>query len=280
MTLVASAVDPDVSASLAIYERLKPLKDVLNVGNLTDNELQLFAIVARHTGLDPFTKQIHAIKRGGKVTHQTGIDGYRSVAEKTRQYAGSDEAVFETCDCGTEPKDHPKVARVTVHRILANGHVIDQVGVARWHELYPGTGDDGFMWRKMPHNQLAKCAEAHGLRIAFPRVLGGVYITEEMQGAGTIEGTATVVPTSEPSKPLPVTARVAERRAAVEAAKSTDEAPSADAAAPSSSQPTADPSAESIAVCGLVSPYGEDATCVLAPGHPGNHRSESRESWA
>lgn len=227
MTLVPSAVDPDVSASLQIYERLKPLKDALGVQNLTDNELQLFAIVARHTGLDPFTKQIYAIKRGGRVTHQTGIDGYRSVAERTRQYAGSDEATYEECGCGQaeSPPQHPSVARVVVHRTLEGGQIVDQAGVARWHELKPNhvkpNGANDFldsMWWRQPYNQLAKCAEANGLRKAFPRVLGGVYIRDEMQVLGeTVEGHATEV--SAPTPPPPVRERVAARRAAAEAQK-------------------------------------------------------------
>jgi phage recombination protein Bet len=222
MTLVASAVDPEISAALVIYNRLQPLKDALGISSLTDSELQLFAMVAQHTGLDPFTKQLYAVKRAGKVVHQTGIDGYRSTAERTKQYAGSDETEFEACDCGQEPKDHPRVARTTVHRLLPNGHVVDQVGVARWHELYPGPGEDGFMWRKMPHNQLSKCSEANGLRKAFPRVLGGVYIEEEMAQASIIEGEATEV-----TKPPTTAERIAAKRAEREAQQPTvAEAPS------------------------------------------------------
>jgi phage recombination protein Bet len=207
--LVTSSVDPDISAAMVVYERLRPLQDALGLRDLTVPEMQLFAMVAHHTGLDPFTRQIYAIKRGGKVTHQTGIDGYRSVAEGTHEYAGSDEATYETCDCGKDPKNHPAIARVVVHRILPSGHIVDQVGVARWHELVPPSGQDQ-MWMKMPWNQLAKCAEANGLRKAFPRVLGGVYIAEEMQ-AETIDGQAQDV-TSRPS----VAERVAQRRAQIE----------------------------------------------------------------
>lgn len=250
--LQPSGVDPDVSASLLIYERIKPLKDALGIGNLTDGEMQVFALVARYTGLDPFTKQIYAIKRGSKVTHQTGIDGYRSTAERTGQYAGSEEAEFEGCDCGSDdsPPVHPKVARVVVNRILPNGHVIKQVGKARWHELKPKhtKGDYGFqddMWWKMPENQLAKCAEADGLRKAFPRVLGGVYITEEMQGADTIEGEAREVP----ARPAPITVadRIAARRAEREAPLTTDAtsetSPAGAADGASDLEPTAEPPA-------------------------------------
>ncbi len=209
--LVAGGVDPEISAAIAIAERLKPLKDALGIGDLTEAEMHLFAMVALHTGLDPFTRQIYAVKRKGKVVHQTGIDGYRSVAEDKGggQYAGSDEATYEVCECDLEPKGHPKIARVVVHRILSNGHVVDQVGVARWHELFTGDTEQ-FMWRKMPFNQLAKCAEANGLRKAFPRVLGGVYIEEEMEQANTVDGTATVLPTA--------AERIAARRLAAQAA--------------------------------------------------------------
>jgi phage recombination protein Bet len=281
MTLLTSAVDPEVSASLQIYERLKPLKDALGVANLSDNELQLFAIVARHTGLDPFTKQIYAIKRSGRVTHQTGIDGYRSVAERTGQYRGSDAPVFEACTCGADdsPPAHPKVARVMVYRAYPEG-IRPQLGEARWHELKPkhiksetGPYADA-MWWQMPENQLAKCGEAAALRKAFPRVLGGVYVTDEMQGVETIEGQASEV---QAPPPVAVRERVAARRQALESTAHGEEPQIADAVAePSSEQPTAEPSA----ACGMASPYGEDALCSLAAGHAGHHRSESRESWA
>lgn len=234
-TALAIRTDPDTRRSLEIAAKLEPLKGALNIANLDDGEIKLFAMVAAHTGLDPFTKQIYAIKRGNRVTHQTGIDGYRSTAERTGQYRGSDPAEFESCDCGGKidgkddsPPDHPKLARVTVYRAYPDG-IRGQVGVARWHELKPahvanqsGGGFQDDMWWRMPHNQLAKCAEAAGLRQAFPRVLGGVYITEEMQQADIIEGEAREVPNVED--------RLAARRAKAESAKT----------APTSTEPRGD----------------------------------------
>lgn len=261
--LVTSNVDPDIAQAMVVFGRLNPLKDALGLTDLTEPEMHLFAMVAHHTGLDPFTRQIYAIKRKGKVVHQTGIDGYRSVAERTREYAGSEEAEFEDCGCGQEPKGHPKLARVVVHRILANGHVMDQTGTARWHELYPGNGDDGFMWRKMPFNQLAKCAEANGLRIAFPRVLGGVYIAEEMQQADVIEGS---------SRPVAPTAaeRIAARRAEAQApALAPAETVEGEVVA-------ATPATPAVAACD-----DEDASplalglCMKPKGHKDAHASEN-----
>lgn len=215
-----AGIDPDISAALTVYQRLQPLQDALGLSNLTVPEMQLFAMVAHHTGLDPFTKQIYAIKRGGKVMHQTGIDGYRATAERTREYRGSDAPEFEPCDCGDagSPAVHPRIARVTVYRAYPDG-IRPQVGEARWHELKPehtknksgyGYGDD--MWWQMPENQLAKCAEANGLRKAFPRVLGGVYINEEMEQAGPAENAPLVAAAAQPT----ARERIAARRQAIE----------------------------------------------------------------
>ena len=157
-SLTASAVDPVVAEAMQLYERMSVVRDVL-APDLTNSELSLFALVANRSGLDPFAKQIHAIKRKGRVTFQTGIDGYRSVAERTREYDGSDLPEFgPDCPCGKEPKPHPAIATVTVYR-YRDGRRTGQAAEARWHEFHPGPSND-FMWEKMPHNQLAKCAEA------------------------------------------------------------------------------------------------------------------------
>ena len=226
--LVASSIDPDISAALTIYDRLQPLQSALRLGDLTVGEMQLFAMVCSHTGLDPFTRQIYAIKRGGKVTHQTGIDGYRSSAERTGQYRGTEPPIFEPCACGApdSPPEHPRKASVTVNRAYPDG-IRGQVGEALWHELKPKHtkreyGYDDDMWWQMPYNQLAKCAEANGLRKAFPRVLGGVYIADEMQQADQREA-APERPKGESLAEL-----AAARRAAVETPASAPEPAPAD----------------------------------------------------
>lgn len=183
-TMPTSAVDPVVAEATEIQQRMEPLKAALGLGDLTGQEMQLFAMVAQRMRLDPIARQIYAVKRQGKVTFQTGIDGFRSTAEETGQYRGSDEPTFGPII--DKPFPHPEWAQVTVHRVLPDGSRIDQSATVRWDEFYPGDGQ-GHMWRKMPHNQLAKCAEAAGFRKAFPRTFGQVYVTEEMQQAEAAE---------------------------------------------------------------------------------------------
>lgn len=152
----------------------------------TDAELALFLNVAKASGLDPFRKQVYAIhrydkQRGQVMTIQTGIDGYRVIAERTGAYMGNDDPVF-TYEDSTRP--YPTTATVTVWKLVA-GQRCAFTATARWKE-YVATKRDGSpqaMWAGKPHVMLAKCAEALALRKAFPGDLSGLYTKEEMDQA-------------------------------------------------------------------------------------------------
>jgi hypothetical protein len=67
-------------------------------------------------------------------------------------------------------------------RVWRKGVARPFVGVARWKEFVQ-TKKDGTptsFWARMPYNQLAKCAEAQGLRKAFPRRFAQVFTADEM----------------------------------------------------------------------------------------------------
>jgi len=150
--------------------------------NATDSELALFLYQAKRTGLDPLTRQIYCIHRGGKMTIQTSIDGFRVIAERSGTYAGQSEPVFEY-------KDEKLVcAKVSVFRFAANGERYPaSVGVAYWNEyVQEYNGKPGGLWAKMPHTMLAKVAEALALRKAYPQDLSGLYTADEMQQAATV----------------------------------------------------------------------------------------------
>lgn len=147
----------------------------------TDDELKLFLYVAKRTGLDPFARQIYAVKRKNsrgelQMTVQTSIDGFRLTAFRTDCYAGRDEAIFEYDDKGA-----PKKVKVTVYK-LVQGIRCAFTATALWSEYYPGEVQ-GFMWKKLPETMLEKCCEAKALRMAFPAELSGIYSKEEMDQA-------------------------------------------------------------------------------------------------
>lgn len=191
-----------------IRAKLETVRQVL-APDLSDHELQLFALVAHRSGLDPFAKQIYAVKRNGKVTFQTGIDGYRSTAARTNEYDGSDEPEFG--DIIPTPFAHPEWARVTVYRLRPDGSRAPQSATAWWNEFYPGESQ-GHMWKKMPRNQLAKCAEGLALRKRFPYVLSDIYTDTEMEQSGSAENTPLVEAASQPT----ARERIAARRHVIE----------------------------------------------------------------
>lgn len=144
-----------------------------------DDDFDLFLHMAQRCGLDPRANQLYIVKRGGKWTIQTGIDGFRLIADRTGKYAGSDDAemIGET-ECGK----YPASAKVTVYKMV-EGQRCPFSATARWSEYYPGPAAGG-QWHKMPCVMLGKVAEALALRKAFPADLSGLYTDTEMDQAG------------------------------------------------------------------------------------------------
>ncbi len=143
----------------------------------TNDELKLFLYMASRTGLDPFARQLYAIKRKGKMVIQIGIDGYRVIADRTGRYAPGREPTFHYDNEG-------KLKSATAYvKKLVGGTWHEVAATAHWEEFYPGDGEIGFMWRRMPHTLLAKVAETQALRRAFPAELSGLYTNEEMAQA-------------------------------------------------------------------------------------------------
>jgi phage recombination protein Bet len=144
----------------------------------TNDELKLFLYQCQRTGLDPLTRQIYFVKRGGRMTIQTSIDGFRVIAERSGMYAGQDEPVFSYTESGELLK-----CSLTVYKFGPAGQrYAAATGVAFYKEYYPNPMN---LQKSLQHTMLSKCAESLALRKAFPQDLSGLYTAEEMEQAQT-----------------------------------------------------------------------------------------------
>lgn len=153
----------------------------------TNDELALFLYTCKKTGLDPLIRQIYAVKRGGasnQMSIQTGIDGYRLIAERSSKYAPGKEPLFKY------DKDGKLFSATAYVNKLVNGVWHEVAATAIYSEYFTSSNH---IWVKMPHAMLAKCAEALALRKAFPAEMSGIYTHEEMAQAEVV-----AVPVSTP----------------------------------------------------------------------------------
>lgn len=172
-------------------EELELIRETVAKG-ASDVELRFFLYTANLRGLNPLTRQIHFVKRKSRqsdgsmkdtFTIQTGIDGFRLIAQRTKQYApGSKPTIFEYKGA--------QLVRATVFGIkLMNGQGFEFSASANFKEFAQSfNGRLGTMWAKMPESQLEKCAEAKMLRRGWPEDFSNLYADEEMEQAdNTIE---------------------------------------------------------------------------------------------
>lgn len=173
------------------------LKQIVG-STLTNTEFAFFLEVCKATQLNPFQRQIYAIKRGkgeeSKMTIQIGIDGSRLIAERSGKYAGQLGPQW----CGPDgkwrdvwlEKEPPAAARVGILRTDFKEPIW---GIARYSSYVQS---NNAIWAKMSDVMIAKCAESLALRKAFPALLSGLYTKEEMDQADAPDDAITVEATS------------------------------------------------------------------------------------
>lgn len=217
-------------AELAIAEAelVKVLKSSLYPG-ASDESVKLVLGYCRASGLDPMQKPVHIVPMWDSKESRMrdvimpGIGLYRTQAARSGEYAGITEPDFGpdvTENIGGVETTYPAWCRVTVKRKLPDGSVAEFTAVERWKENYAVKGGKeksiapNAMWLKRPYGQIAKCAQAQALRMAFPEV-GSSPTADEMEGKSLDMGAAEIVENT-PAASIPVGLLEAAQNAATE----------------------------------------------------------------
>lgn len=167
-------------------EKLQLLKDTICKGCQSNQEFELFLMIANRSGLDPFAKQIYAVfrwdsKLGRNVmTAQTSIDGYRLTADRTGNYSPGREPEF------SYDKDGKLIKATAFVKKMTRDGIWHEVSASAYYSEYVGKKKDGTateFWASKPHTMLAKCAECLAIKKCFPAELLGLYAKEEMEQA-------------------------------------------------------------------------------------------------
>ena len=204
-------------APLSEDKLLQVMRDTLYPGAKMES-VQMVLSYCRARGLDPMKKPVHIVPMyvdgGYRDVVLPGITSYRIDAARTGEYDGK-----------SEPEFGPDVTRTFAGRVKVSGQWVDKekkitfpawckITVMRrgkpfhakeyWLENCATLGKSEVpndMWERRPYAQIAKCAEAQALRMAFPEEVGGQNTAEEMEGKSLIiEGDA---PPAQPALAAP-----------------------------------------------------------------------------
>ncbi|MGI8926787.1 MAG: recombinase RecT, partial [Tepidiformaceae bacterium] len=154
------------------------IANVLGRG-LTEGDLRAYAAICKHTGLDPFRKQIYAWKDNGRLTIHVSVGGWRAFAARTGSYAGQTEPQW----CGPDgawrdvwlEEAPPAAARVGVYRVGAPEAIFGVVTFREFARTQARTGAKGpTLWDEKPAHMLAVRAEHQALQKACPEAFAGV----------------------------------------------------------------------------------------------------------
>ncbi len=134
--------------------------------NLSNEEFEIFIQYCKGTKLNPFKREIWAIKAGA-LQIMTGINGFFTIANAHPMFDGIEtDFLF----------DDKKNVVAAICRVYRKDRKYPSTSTAFMNEYQKTTP----IWKEKPRHMLLKVAKSIALREAFPQELNGLYSEEEM----------------------------------------------------------------------------------------------------
>ena len=193
-----------------IWQENKALDEIKKIygKDLTEGEFTTLCQIGQATGLNPFLREIWAVKYGGSpASIFIGRDGYRKAAQRDPEYDYHlTDAVYQNDDFKVENGEVKHAYPITDRGALIGAYcVIKRRSASKatftfieFKEYYQGNKDedgkikkkfDRFkkqyvdmgetLWDSKPATMIKKVAEAQGLRMAFQSMFAGTYAEDE-----------------------------------------------------------------------------------------------------
>lgn len=195
-------IKAEMGVNYADPETIKTLKDTVAAG-LTDAEFRIFVEYCKGTRLNPFKREVWAIKtpaynnkKGerveGKLQIMTGINGFYEIANRNLEFDGIENGLVgingeylpqtypKNDFIGAWSRAHRKDRKIPFEAVA----MLYEYDKSKTEAYYPERG----IWHKQKRVMIVKCSDALALRKAFPQELNGLYAAEEMPSEYSLEG--------------------------------------------------------------------------------------------
>jgi len=141
---------------------------------VTMKQALMEGMIRGYTFQDFLKKDVYAIPFGKGYSLVTSIDNSRKIAMRTGLYCGKTAPIYEI-----ERDDNGKeyIISCTVGVKKNTGGVVGEFSATVYFSEYTKGRD---LWLSKPRTMIAKVAEMHALRMAFPEELAKQYIDEEL----------------------------------------------------------------------------------------------------
>lgn len=160
-------------------------------------DLFYYMVKCREAGVSPISRQIIPTYIGGKITLITTRSALQAIADSTGCYGGCKDFTFDEgltlyqhlkeergSEIGGQFVKHPMTATATLRKWVPKAaQWVEIERTVAWDAYFPKESGKQFMWKKMPHWMLAKCAESAVLHAGHPERTAALYSEAEMDQA-------------------------------------------------------------------------------------------------